>query len=38
LRDVLTRLPRMTNRDDLGALTPARWQPPGVVEVVATTC
>lgn len=27
LRDVLTRLPRMTNRDDLDALTPARWQP-----------
>ena len=38
LRDVLTLLPRMTNRDDLGALTPARWQPPGVVEVVATPC
>jgi len=27
LRDVLTRLPRMTNHDDLGPLTPARWQP-----------
>jgi len=27
LRDVLTRLPAMTNRDDLGALTPACWQP-----------
>ncbi len=27
LRDVLTRLPAMTNRDDLGALTPARWRP-----------
>jgi transposase len=27
LRDVLTRLPAMTNRDDLGLLTPARWQP-----------
>lgn len=27
LRDVLTRLPRMTNQDDLGPLTPARWQP-----------
>jgi transposase len=26
LRDVLTRLPAMTNRDDVGALTPARWQ------------
>lgn len=25
LRDVLTRLPRMTNQDDLAALTPARW-------------
>jgi hypothetical protein len=28
-RDVLTRLPAMTNQDDLAALTPARWQPPG---------
>jgi hypothetical protein len=27
LRDVLTRLPTMTNRDDLRALTPARWRP-----------
>ncbi len=27
LRDVLSRLPSMTNQDDLGALTPARWQP-----------
>lgn len=27
LRDVLTRLPQMTTRDDLDALTPARWQP-----------
>ncbi|MBC8008923.1 MAG: transposase domain-containing protein [Burkholderiales bacterium] len=27
LRDVLTRLPAMTNQDDLGALTPHRWQP-----------
>jgi transposase len=27
LRDVLTRLPRMTNQDDLGPLTPARWTP-----------
>lgn len=27
LRDVLHRLPGMTNQDDLGALTPARWQP-----------
>ena len=38
LRDVLTRLPRMTNRDDLGALTPARWQPPEVVELGAASC
>jgi hypothetical protein len=27
LKDILTRLPRMTNQDDLGALTPANWQP-----------
>jgi transposase len=27
LRDVLTRLPRMTTRDDLNALTPANWEP-----------
>jgi hypothetical protein len=27
LRDVLNRLPTMTNQDDLAALTPARWQP-----------
>lgn len=27
LRDVLTRLPRMTNQDDLSPLTPARWNP-----------
>jgi len=27
LRDVLCRLPAMTNRDDIGALTPARWLP-----------
>ena len=38
LRDVLTRLPRMTNRDDLGALTPVRWQPPGVIELVPASC
>ncbi len=28
LRDVLSRLPRMTNQDDVGALTPARWRAP----------
>jgi transposase len=27
LRDVLRRLPAMTNQDDLAPLTPARWQP-----------
>jgi transposase len=27
LKDILTRLPRMTNQDDLGPLTPANWQP-----------
>jgi len=27
LNDVLTRLPAMTNQDDIAALTPARWQP-----------
>jgi hypothetical protein len=26
LADVLERLPAMTNRDDLGALLPSRWQ------------
>jgi hypothetical protein len=31
MRDVLSRLPSMTNRDDLGALTPARWQPAAAV-------
>jgi transposase len=35
LRDVLSRLPRMTNRDDLAPLTPARWQPPAEVELGA---
>ncbi len=27
LKDVLSRLPAMTNRDDLAPLTPALWQP-----------
>jgi hypothetical protein len=26
LKDILTRLPRMTNQDDLGILTPENWQ------------
>ena len=28
LKDLLTRLPRMTNRDDLRPLLPVNWQPP----------
>ena len=28
VRDLLRRLPAMTNHDDLAALTPARWKPP----------
>jgi hypothetical protein len=27
LRDVLSRLPGMSNQDDFEALTPAKWQP-----------
>jgi hypothetical protein len=27
LRDVLARLPAMTNQDDLTPLTPSGWQP-----------
>lgn len=27
MKDILARLPRMTNRDDLRALTPRLWQP-----------
>jgi hypothetical protein len=27
LRDVLTRLPRMTTKDDLDALLPVNWKP-----------
>jgi len=29
LKDVLTRLPSMTTKDDLGPLLPSRWQAPG---------
>lgn len=29
LRDVLSRLPTMTTRDDLGALLPCNWKPQG---------
>jgi transposase len=31
LTDLLERLPAMTNRDDLGALLPARWRPEAAV-------
>jgi transposase len=31
LRDVLGRLPRMTNQDDLTALLPSQWQPAPVI-------
>ncbi len=27
LRDVLARLPSMTNQDDFDSLMPSRWQP-----------
>jgi hypothetical protein len=27
LRDVLSRLPKMTNKDDLTPLLPANWRP-----------
>ncbi len=32
LADVLDRLTRMTNRDDLGALLPSRWKAATVAE------
>jgi transposase len=28
IKDILTRLPRMTNRDDLRPLLPCNWRPP----------
>ncbi|WP_425499888.1 transposase domain-containing protein [Cerasicoccus maritimus] len=28
LRDVLTRLPKMTNQDDISALAPSQWSLP----------
>ncbi|HUG11209.1 MAG TPA: transposase domain-containing protein [Opitutaceae bacterium] len=41
LRDVLSRLPALTNQDDLGTLTPARWTAPETPKkpeaMVATT-
>ena len=36
LRDVLTRLPRMNNHDDLAPLLPRNWTPPNGVTVAAT--
>jgi transposase len=38
LPDVLGRLPRMTNQDDLGALLPSRWQDPTTAATEATRC
>lgn len=35
LRDVLTRLPRMSTRDDLSVLLPRNWTAPSEVTVVA---
>jgi transposase len=35
LTDVLTRLPSMTNRDDLTPLLPVFWQPPGKLRATA---
>lgn len=37
LRDVLTRLPRMTNRDDLTPLLPSNWTPPVPGTLVAAS-
>jgi hypothetical protein len=28
VKEVLTRLPAMTNQDDIAALTPSKWKPP----------
>ena len=30
LHDVLAHLPKMTNHDDLAAISPSNWQPPAV--------
>jgi len=35
LRNVLTRLPRMTTRDDLSSLLPSKWTPPTTSAVIA---
>ena len=35
LTDVLTRLPQMTNQDDLSVLLPCNWQPPAVLAACA---
>jgi len=36
LRDVLSRLPAMTNQDDLTALLPANWQPASPITLSAS--
>jgi hypothetical protein len=35
LRDVLARLPTMTNQDDLTPLLPSKWSPP-IIAVTAS--
>lgn len=35
LRDLLTRLPRLTNQDDLTSFLPANWQSPGTVTLAS---
>jgi hypothetical protein len=32
MTDVLTRLPAMTNQDDLSVLLPSKWQPAAAAE------
>ncbi len=36
LRDVLTRLPRMTNKDNLDELLPSNWTPPAAAAAAPT--
>jgi hypothetical protein len=36
IRDLLTRLPTMTNQDDLVALTPSQWTAPATPSAMAT--
>jgi transposase len=36
LADVLTRLPQMTNQDDLSVLLPCNWQPPAAAAALSS--